>query len=198
MRFNIEDLKPKKEKREKEEFCVSIKKKFGGAIFTTVLGAALISGGTFALFNSTTTNLGNTFTAGTVVVTDITGGSLASQEVNFDNLAPGDSNTLTMKVKNDGTLDEWVKIDTAASDASKNGSIFEGTTPLTLTYSPDVIKLAPGETYDFSIDYEFPINADNSYQETTGKFNVVVAAVQARNNTEYNGSNEEIGPITWD
>ena len=180
---------------------MGIKKKFGSAFLTAALGAALVSGGTLALFNATTTNEGNTFTVGTLVITDITNGELTSQEVNFGNLAPGDSKTLTMTVRNDGNLDEWVRVDTAASDASIEGSLFEGNTPLTLTYSPDVIKLAPGETHDFKIDYQFPLEADNTYEEASGSFKVVVDAVQARNNTEYdtNTSNEEVevGPITW-
>lgn len=176
---------------------MSIKKKFGGAILATALGATLIGGGTFALFTSSTTNDGNTFTAGTVLVTDQSGGAIASQDVNFSNLAPGDTKTLNMTVKNDGNLDEWVKIDTAASDASRSGGLFGGVTPLTLTYSSDVVKLAPGETHLFTVAYNFPLAADNSYQAATGSFNVVVDAVQARNNTQYDGNGNETGPTSW-
>lgn len=169
-----------------------MKKKLGGAVLATALGATLIGGGTFALFTSSASNTGNTFTAGTVVVTDTSGGPIASKVVNFNNLAPGDNGSMTMTVQNNGTLDEWVKIDTAASNATKSvGGLFGGTTPLALSYAPDVVKLAPGETHDFTVGYNFPVAADNSYQKATGSFSVVVDAVQAKNNTTGNG------PTSW-
>lgn len=172
---------------------MNIKGKFGGAIMATALGATLIGAGTSALFTSSTSNQGNTFTAGTVVVTDKTGGTLASQEVNFGNLAPGDHNSLKMAVKNEGTLDEWVKIDRASTDQTKAGELFSGSTPIGLSYSDEVILLHPGETHKFTVDYNFPSTADNSYQGKTGSFNVVVDAVQDRNNTNASGN----GPESW-
>ncbi|MGZ4113345.1 MAG: TasA family protein [Tumebacillaceae bacterium] len=169
-------------------------KKVALTMATTALGAALIGGSSFALFTSSTTNNGNTFTAGTVVVKDITGGSISSQEVNFSNLAPGDHKTLNLTVKNDGSLDEWVRINGKASDNSKTGAIFDANSGVTLNYhTDDVVKLAPGDTHVFKIDYNFPKDADNSYQGTTGSFNVVVDAVQARNNTNAGGT----GPQSW-
>lgn len=172
---------------------MSIKAKIGMAAAATVLGAALVGGGTFALFTSSATNAGNTFTAGTVIITDTTGGPVASQAVNFSNLAPGDNGTVSMTVKNDGTLDEWVHINTAASGATSAGDLFGGATPLALTYDADVVKLAPGTSYTFDIGYEFPLAADNSYQGDSGTFSIVVDAVQARNNT--NTTND--GPLSW-
>jgi spore coat-associated protein N len=170
-----------------------VAKKMILAVATTALGAALVGGASFALFTSSTTNSGNTFTAGTVVVTDTTGHTLTSEDVLTGNLAPGDHNTFTMTVKNNGTLDEWVQVDAAKSAATNAGSIFGGATPLKLSYAPDVVKLAPGESHTFNVDYNFPLAADNSYQSATGSFNVVVDAVQARNNTNGAGT----GPQSW-
>ncbi|GIP40117.1 hypothetical protein J31TS4_33970 [Paenibacillus sp. J31TS4] len=170
---------------------MGIKKRLGLAMATTALGATLLAGGSFALFTSSATNEGNTFTSGTVIITDKTVGSLVSQDVNFNNLAPGDTKVLTMTVKNEGTLEEWVRIDSAATIASKTGALFAGATPVSLTLDPKVVKLAPGETTTFDVTYLFPLAADNTYQNATGSFKVIVNAVQARNNTTGNG------PTTW-
>jgi spore coat-associated protein N len=172
---------------------MGIKSKLGLALATTALGATLVGAGTFALFTSTTANAGNTFTSGTVAINDTTTGTLASQEINFNNLAPGDNGTLKMTVKNNGTLDVWAKIDTAASDATKTGNLFGGSTPIQLTYITDVVKLAPGTEYIFSVGYNFPLAADATYQGATGTYSIQVDAVQARNNT----NSAQTGPVTW-
>jgi spore coat-associated protein N len=174
-----------------------IKTKLALTMATTALGATLLAGGSFALFTSTTTNAGNTFTAGTVVVTDTTSGTLASQEVNFGNIAPGDTKTLSMTVKNTGTLEQWVKIDSDATNISKKGSLFAGATPVILTLDTKVVKLAPNQTATFDVTYEFPRGADNSYQSAAGAFNVVVDAVQYRNNTIWSPGNTSEKPLSW-
>ncbi|MEH7087154.1 hypothetical protein V7139_31305, partial [Neobacillus drentensis] len=127
----------------------------------------------FELFTSTATNEGNTFTSGTVSITDTTGGKIAAQEVNFANLAPGDTKTLTLTVKNEGNLEEWVRIDNVATNLSKSGELFGGATPVSLTLDPKVVKLMPNETATFDVTYLFPLNANNDYQNKTGSFNVV-------------------------
>jgi spore coat-associated protein N len=173
---------------------MGLKTKLAMAVATSAAGAAMIAGGSFALFTSSATNSGNTFTAGTVVLSDITNGSVTSQAVNFSNLAPGDNGTVTMTVKNNGTLDEWVKIDGTATAASESaGGLFGGSNPLTLTPSADVVLLHPGDTHAFNITYNFPSAADNTYQSAIGSFSVVADAVQASHNT--NATNN--GPVTW-
>lgn len=174
---------------------MSLKKKLAMAIVTTTAGAAIMAAGSFALFTSSATNQGNTFTAGTVVLSDVTNGTLSSQEQNAANLAPGDSKTLTMTVKNDGSLDEWVQIDSAKTTASESttGGLFQGATPMTLALDNGVYKLAPGATQTLTVTYTLPLGADDSYQKATGSFNVVVDAVQARNNTNDAGT----GPNSW-
>lgn len=172
---------------------MGLKTKLAMGLVTSAAGAAMVAGGSFALFTSSATNSNNTFTAGTVVVDDVTGGTLSSQEVNAANLAPGDGKTLTMTVKNDGTLDEWVQIDSAKTAASELGGLFGGATPLTLALDNKVVKLAPGQTTTFNVTYSLPLAADNTYQGANGTFNVVVDAVQARNNTNTAGT----GPNAW-
>ncbi len=172
---------------------MSIKKKLAMALVTTTAGAAIMAAGSFALFTGTATNTGNTFTAGTVIVSDITNGTLSSQEVNAGKIAPGDGKTLTMTVKNDGNLSEWVKIDQDETNGTKTGGLFGGSTPMTLTLDNKVVELAPGAETTFNVDYSLPLAADNSYQSATGSFNVKVDAVQSRNNRNSAGD----GPNAW-
>ncbi|MCA1055231.1 CalY family protein [Rossellomorea aquimaris] len=172
---------------------MGLKKSLGAAALAAGIGAAAIGGGTFALFTDTAANTGNTFTAGTLTLDDVSGGAIVSQAVNFDNLAPGDSGTVSMTVENNGTLDAWVKIDDTATNASKTGDLFGGDTPLSLTLDTDVVRVPAGGQTTFDVDYAFPLGADNSYQGDTGSFEVVVQAVQARNNT--NGT--DTAPNAW-
>jgi spore coat-associated protein N len=171
----------------------SIKTKLGMTLAATALGITLAGAGTYALFTSTTVNSGNTFTSGQVLINDSTTGTLSSQALDFGNLAPGDHGTVSMTVKNNGTLDAWVRINTVDSDASKTGGLFAGATPLQLIYAPDVINLAPGASHDFVVTYDFPLTADQTYQGAAGTFNVKVDAVQARNNTNA----DQTGPVAW-
>ncbi|TCP52735.1 camelysin-like metallo-endopeptidase [Tumebacillus sp. BK434] len=170
-----------------------MKKKIALAMVTTALGATLVGAGSFALFTAETTNTGNNFTAGTLTLQDLSGGPIASQAVNFGNLAPGDNGVVKMTVKNNGSLDAWVRINQTASNASRTGDLFGGATPLQLIWDAKVVKVPAGGTTTFDVGYLFPLAADNSYQGDTGSFHVVVQAVQARNNT--NAANN--GPIAW-
>lgn len=170
-----------------------MKKKIAMAMASTALGAMLIGAGSFALFTSEAVNSGNNFAAGTLTLEDLSGGPIASQSIHFNNLAPGDNGTVTMTVRNAGSLDAWVRINQAASNSSKAGQLFAGATPLQLGWDADVVKVPAGGTTTFDVTYNFPLAADNSYQSKSGSFNVVVQAVQARNNT--NAGNT--GPIAW-
>ncbi|MBM7654816.1 TasA family protein [Neobacillus cucumis] len=177
---------------------MGIKQKFGGAVLTSVLGAALIGGGTFALFSSTTSNAGNTFTAGLLKVDDVTGGAVLKDSVNIGNLAPGDKDTKELTIKNTGNLDAWVKIDSYSTDAddivnNNIGDIFEGTNSVKLTFDSAPILIPAGETHSFKIGYNFPSSAGNEYQGKSGKVTFSVKAVQARNNT----NNDQNGPVSW-
>ncbi|MBT2656297.1 hypothetical protein J7E81_13845 [Bacillus sp. ISL-18] len=181
---------------------MSIRQKIGGAILTTALGAALIGGGTFALFSSTTENTGNTFTAGTLSINDVTGGAVFKDNVNIRNLAPGDHDTKVLTIKNTGNLDAWVKIDSLITNAdhiANNGigDLFEGDKSVQFTFDSAAILIPEGESHSFNVDFEFPASAGNEYQGKTGNVTLSVKAVQARNNTEYDSDNNQMGPISW-
>jgi spore coat-associated protein N len=162
---------------------MSIKKKMGAALVSTALGAALIGGGTFALFTSTDSNTGNTFTAGTVSIDADNDAVFASTDVTFNNMAPGDSGEKTITVTNKGTLDAWVAIDeiTTTGLAGSPNIFAEG--GLKLTKDSKIVKVAAnGGTATFTVDYEFPSSAGNNFQGAKGTAEIKFKAVQARNN----------------
>lgn len=169
---------------------MSIKKKLGMALATTALGAMLIGGGTFALFSATAENSGNTFTTGSVA---IDAGSVAvfSGAV-YANLAPGDSGTATLTVTNTGTLEAFIKVDDIDN---LSGGLFDGgPNQLQITYDDSVKKVAPGGTATFDIHYLLPLDAGNEYQGETGTFDILVKAVQVKNND----ANNDNLPDSWD
>lgn len=177
---------------------MSIKKKLGGAILTTALGATLIGGGTFALFHSTAENTGNTFTAGTLKISDVTGGAVFKDSVNIGNLVPGDKDQKTLTIQNDGNLDAWVKIDAVTTDAdnianNNIGDLFEGANKVQISYDTASVLIPANSTYTFNTKFEFPKVAGDEYQGKSGTATFNVKAVQARNNT----NNANNGPISW-
>jgi len=170
---------------------MSIKKKIGGAIMATALGAALIGGGSYALFTDTAVNAGNTFTTGGVTIDDVNTTFTATQY--FDNLAPGDSESWTVTIKNTDTLGAWVKVADLPDAYTTSGDLFGGTHPLTISPNNEVFHLAPGEEVDFTFTYAFPLDAGNEYQGKSGTLDIKFVAVQSRNNT--NSANN--GPESW-
>ena|SRR5690606_2641094 len=168
---------------------MSIKKKIGGAIMATALGAALIGGGSYALFTDTAVNAGNTFTTGGVTIDDVNTTFTATQY--FDNLAPGDSESWTVTIKNTDTLAAWVKV--ADNGYTTSGDLFGGTNPLQIADNNEVFKLEPGEEKEFTFTYNFPLAAGNEYQDKTGTLDITFIAVQARNNT----NSADNGPESW-
>jgi spore coat-associated protein N len=163
---------------------MNIKKQLLGAAMATAIGAAAIGGGTYALFTDTAANTGNTFTAGTVVIDDVTNGSAFTATSFVGNMAPGDSESGTIKIKNNGSLDAFVKI----KDVTTSGALFGGTTPVIVDYDNDGVVMIPANTEStFNVTYSFPLAAGNSYQGATGSVDFNVQAVQVRNN--YNDTN---------
>ncbi len=195
---------------------MGLKTKLAMAVATSAAGAAMIAGGSFALFTSASANTSNTFTAGTVIVDATQAGTpvFASTDSTFSNMAPGDNGNVTLTVKNTGTLGEWVKISTIdtsgqifdATTTDQNNGVAANNNPLALTPNYD---LATGETGYYipangqttiTVHYNFPLGANNFYQGTTGTATINVEAVQARNNT--NGAipttaGPGAGPTTW-
>jgi spore coat-associated protein N len=170
---------------------MSLKRKVGAALLTTAMGAALISAGTFALWTSEGAFEGNNFKPGKLEINPVDGGGLIKNQLQLDNLAPGDSKTVQFEVKNDGNLNAWIAFDEEQSNASIQGELFtefEGNkTPLTITYEKTAKLLKPGETATLDLTYTFPRNAPNHYQRANyGYIDVFVKAVQSRNNGDVN------------
>ncbi|PLT35577.1 TasA family protein [Bacillus sp. V5-8f] len=159
---------------------MSVKKKIGGALLGTALGAALIGGGTFALFISSATNAGNTAEAGTLTIEDITDGDAAAFTVT--DMAPGDSGSGTVTIQNTGSLDAWVKIDSIAD----TGDLAPALNVTTTNTAPVIIKA--GESADFTVNYDLPIGTGNDYQGDNADLDVVFKAVQSKNNGDTNGN----------
>ncbi|KUO96048.1 TasA family protein [Ferroacidibacillus organovorans] len=201
---------------------MAIASKVALAMASSAVGAAMLAGGSFALFTSNATNTGNTFAAGTVIVDATNGGQPAftSTSYNFQNMAPGDSGTVNLTVKNTGTLSEWVVI--PSSGIATSGAIFasSGTNSVTETSAnnmPLVLKpnanmtagssgylLAPGSSTTIAINYSLPLDANNFYQGQTGTATITVEAVQARNNSVDSSKNPvsspytgAVGPSSW-
>jgi spore coat-associated protein N len=162
---------------------MGIKKRLAGAALAAGIGVAAISGGTFALFTSSATNDANTFAAGTLTIEDITGGN-GSAAFTVTNMAPGDSGNGTVKIKNSGSLDAWVAIDTA----NDTGDLAPA---LNITADTTAVLIPAGEEADFTVNYDLPLATGNEYQGKSAQLDVVFKAVQAKNNTT-NGA-----PISW-
>jgi predicted ribosomally synthesized peptide with SipW-like signal peptide len=168
---------------------MSLKKKMGAALATTALGAALIGGGTFAIFTSSASNSGNTFAAGTLSVNlDKPDGT---KYFNISNIAPGDSGSSTVKVSNSGSLE--LRYDIAES---LTGALASGTNGLKVhVYSdaamtqeiipgPDNNRVlsANGGNETLYVKWELPKDAGNEYQGQTANLGLTVNAEQTANN----------------
>ncbi|GHH98290.1 TasA family protein [Neobacillus kokaensis] len=172
---------------------MSIKKKIGGALLGTALGAALVGGGTFALFTSSATNEGNTATTGTMTISDITGGD-GKAAFTVTNMAPGDSGKGTVTIKNNGTLDAWVAIESATD----TGDLAPA---LNVTANSAPVLIPAKGTTTFDVNYDLPKSTGNAFQGKSAQLDVVFKAVQAKNNlNDPNGdgdTSDANGPISW-
>lgn len=171
-----------------------MKKKIGGALLGTALGAALIGGGTFAIFTDTDKNTNNTFTAGTL---DINVGAETVFTGTIANLAPGDTGTQTFEVTNDGSLE--LRYDIAQALEAGEGTLVLGNAAqdlnFTIEYSTDNgatytavtpgdtnIVMAPEAKHLYRVTYTLPTAADNDYQSGSSDFQLTFNAEQTRNN----------------
>lgn len=162
------------------------------SLTTIFLVAALVGGATFALFTDEATNANNTFAAGTVdiVLDNDTDDEITS--FNLENIAPGDSGSVTIKVANSGSLE--FRYDTALD---VDGDLFAGDHPIVVTLKKgnDVIfssaadgafdsnrVLAAGASEDLTLEWSFPKDAGNEYQAAAGNFSVSFVAEQTKNN----------------
>lgn len=178
---------------------MGVKKKLSMAFVIAALGAMLIGGGTLALFSAEVTNKGNTFTTGTVDISDITGGP-ATVKAQIGELFPGTSGIFPVKIKNVGSLKAFVKLDgfeyervglfAVDPDDAANGDDYS----LKLVSQTGIQILEPGDEVDFIVYYELPEEAGDFYAEKTAKFDIVFKAVQYRNN--YDPAKPTV-PLSW-
>ncbi|MCR4435351.1 MAG: TasA family protein [Clostridiales bacterium] len=164
-----------------------MKKRLMMALAFTVIGAMLIAGGTFALFTATVSNGGNTFTSGTVVITqDKAQGQIFA---NIANIAPGDRGSGTITVRNEGTLE--LRYDIAQS---LTGALAEGVNGLKVTIKDangnviipgtdnNRILAANGGSEVLTVEWALPLEADNHYQGATAALALTFNAEQTKNN----------------
>lgn len=174
----------------------------------------LIIGGTFALFNYSAHNAGNTFGAGTLEL-DLTKEPI-SGSVHFDNLAPGDQQTNQFTIKNVGTLDailhalqaeltelayqdgkvlntsvyeqlnEALIIVIFADDINDGEAIFEGNLKnlQEVQYFEPNFNLFVDEEMDLQLRIELDYDAGNDLQGLYGSFDLTFHAIQLRHNED--------------
>ncbi|MFJ9500036.1 TasA family protein [Brevibacillus centrosporus] len=165
---------------------MSLKKQFAVTLASVGLGAALIGGGTFALFTSEAQNTGNTFAAGSVEVSlDKPDGTTY---FNVENIAPGDSETKTVTVKNSGTLELRYDLGvdlTGDLAAAPNGLTVKVTDKNgnEIAPGPDGNRvLAAGASEELKVTYTLPKEAGNEYQGKAATLGLKVLAEQTKNN----------------
>ncbi|MEW6426111.1 MAG: TasA family protein [Bacillota bacterium] len=119
-----------------------MRKKIYLSMILVVLASALVGGAAFALFTDQATNEGNTFTAGTVDVN--LGGTLP---FNVTNMAPGDSATRYVEIRNSGTLDMLFRgYVTATTNTALGGATFADQLQVTVTLRPSDYEYPEGYT----------------------------------------------------
>lgn len=174
-------------------------KRISVSLLAIALVSLVVSASSFALFTAQGSNVGNTFTAGTVRF-----GDEFDQMTPVDNIAPGDDGTAgTYEIEYVGSLDAWIGI-----DAEATGDLFScdggGHFAITLTdqdgntYSANgedqVVGIyTDGEVLTLTVGYSLALAAGNDCQGDGAQLNFTVKAVQERNNTLTDGS----GPISW-
>lgn len=144
------------------------------AILAVVTAVALAAGGTLALFTDTTTSTENDFTAGTL--------SLGNQDqttwsADYDDMAPGDTVTKTIRITNTGSLGLkfYPKI------PATGGDLFTGSGKAIVNINYSDYDLAPGEFTDVAVEVTLPLAAGNAYQAKSGTLSLTFFAFQTKN-----------------
>jgi spore coat-associated protein N len=172
-------------------------KRISLSLLAIAMVSLVVSASSFALFSAQSSNVDNTFTAGTVTLANE-----ADMLVDVSNIAPGDSGTAgTYAITYSGSLDAWIGI-----DASRSGDLFScdggGNFAVTLTdqdgntYSTNaknqvVGVYSTGEVLTLTANYALDLAAGNDCQGDGAQVAFHVKAVQFRNN------DGGTGPISW-
>jgi len=149
------------------------------AVFVIGLVASLAGVGVYSVFTDTESSTGNTFTAGTIIISL----GACSWSTGFDNMKPGDTVTFTITVGNNGTLPLDYTITCVIS-----GNLSLGTDACfvkqirvdgVVTASDSLSVAGQGDRYDtVEIDIKMPYAAGNWYQNKSGTLDVTFAATQ--------------------
>jgi predicted ribosomally synthesized peptide with SipW-like signal peptide len=140
-------------------------------------------GGAFAYFSDTEESTGNTFTAGTL---DIELGT-ASYSAGIDNMAPGDTVTVTIDVTSVGSLPLDYTVSASITGAimlGENGGaddpdVSEIRIDSVSTSSDSLSASTGGDASDtIEIDITLPTTAGNNYQGLGGSLDITVDADQ--------------------
>jgi|GEM_PF-796317 len=150
------------------------------SIVSVVLVATLIGGATFALFTANTSNANNTFTAGTVKISNA---NKTTWSANFDNMAPGDTVTKTITITNTGSLE----LEFAGRIESRTGDLFQGANKATVALTNGYGTLASGAEQDVTVSVTLPLAAGEEYEGDTGNLTLVFYAWQTKNLVDKNG-----------
>jgi hypothetical protein len=198
---------------------MSIKKRLAlgaGAVATVGAVATLVAGVTFGLFSASQTGATNTFTAGTVTLTNPVNASCT-----ISPMAPGDSSAgytpvpagqtdpqtaaCTFAVTYGGNLPAYLGVDAAVGgtglyDASATGLQFQigdGTTSYAtggalngtsnLLVSTTPDAANSSKVHTFTVNYALPTASPNSYQGKNTTLTLTVHAVQSGNNNFVGG-----------
>ncbi|HLN64104.1 MAG TPA: TasA family protein [Symbiobacteriaceae bacterium] len=174
-------------------------KRLSLSLMAVAVVALLVSAASFALFTADASNENNTFTAGTVTLTNDT-----TFHIDIDNLAPGDAGDAgTWNVTYTGSLNAWLGIKAVASGdlmTCDGGGRFTITvSDGTNTYAVNDLNyqvmgmFSQGDPVGINVDYSFALAAGNDCQGDSASLDLYVHAVQSDNNT--NATND--GPQDW-
>ncbi|MDA8331893.1 MAG: TasA family protein [Candidatus Dormibacteraeota bacterium] len=181
-----------------------------GLVLAGVVGvgaiAALAIGASFALFNAQAGPVTQTFTAGTVTLSNPAAGACTT---NIANMEPGDSGSCAFSVQYGGTLPAYIGVEIASANTvglinelqfTVNGNPVSASTPTVIGNS------TTGTGFTANLGYTLSMAAGNTYQGHSATVNVIFYAVQCSNNGELaqggvdTGTNENCGdpgPASW-
>ncbi len=188
-----------------------------GGIATVAAAGTLIAGTTLGLFTASQSSGSNSFTAGTVTLTQ---GASATCAVT--KMVPGDQsgvtagdNACTLVVTYTGNAPAWMALDvsilgtglydssptglqftitdsqgapvTYMSGTSLGGSPTSGNTPSASNLLVKTASFSNGQSVTFTVNYSLPSGATNGYQGLTSTLSMTAHAVQSGNNGSTSG-----------
>lgn len=172
-------------------------KRISLSLLAIAMVSLVVSAASFALFSAQSSNVGNTFTAGTVTL-----GAPMTDLIDVNNIAPGDSGSMNYAIQYTGSLDAWIGIDTTSGGdlftCDGGGQFTIGLSDGVNAYSANGVdqvvgNYAPGDTLNLTVNWALALAAGNDCQGDSANMTLMVKAVQSKNNT--NGTNT--GPNAW-